>query len=111
MKTRKITAALIFVAAAVLFAGCATHSGVFEQMPATQGWLTLSCEIPQSDVYLDGKLMGKAQEFQGVANCLRTTTGKHTLEVRADGYEPFISEITACDQGQNVQVTLKKKAQ
>jgi hypothetical protein len=45
-------------------------------------------------VYIDGALVGTVDDFDGLVNHLDVEAGAHQLELRADGYEPYSTDIT-----------------
>jgi hypothetical protein len=45
-------------------------------------------------VYLDGALVGVVDEFDGLSDHLEVEAGTHQLEIRADGYETYTTDIS-----------------
>jgi hypothetical protein len=58
---------------------------------------------------VDGALVGTVDEFDGLGHHLEIEAGRHQIELRADGYESYSSEI-AVQAGRTVteRATLKK---
>jgi hypothetical protein len=57
------------------------------------GSVRLKAEPASARVYIDGALAGTVDDFDGLSNHLKLEAGKHQLELRADGYEPYSTEI------------------
>ena len=45
-------------------------------------------------VYVDGALVGTVDEFDGLSDHLEIEAGRHQIELRADGYQSYTSEIS-----------------
>jgi hypothetical protein len=45
-------------------------------------------------VYIDGALVGIVDDFDGLSDHLEIEAGAHQIEIRADGYETYTSDIT-----------------
>ena len=52
-----------------------------------QGNLKLKVKPRSAKVYVDGYLVGTVDEFDGSFQKLALNTGRHKVEVKADGYE------------------------
>jgi hypothetical protein len=46
-----------------------------------------------AEVYVDGALVGKASQFEGVFHKLRLEEGVHRLELRASGYQSLTVNV------------------
>jgi hypothetical protein len=46
-----------------------------------------------AQVYIDGALAGTVDDFNGLSNHLELERGVHQLELRAEGYEVYTTEI------------------
>ena len=57
------------------------------------GSIRLRANPREARVYIDGALAGIVDDFDGLSNHLKLEPGKHQLELRADGYEPYSAEI------------------
>lgn len=44
-------------------------------------------------VYVDGALVGTVDEFDGLSDHLELSAGRHEIELRADGYQSYTSEV------------------
>jgi hypothetical protein len=58
-----------------------------------KGVLHLNIKPYNAEVYIDGGLVGKADQFEGVFHKLRLNEGVHRVELRAPGYEPLIVNV------------------
>ena len=64
-----------------------------DESPVT-GSIRLRVSPRQANVYIDGALVGTADDFDGLTNHLDIEPGTHQLELRAPGYEPFVTNIS-----------------
>jgi hypothetical protein len=55
---------------------------------ADTGALKLKIKPRDAQVFVDGYLAGRVDEFDGMFQKLELDAGGHTLEVKADGYQP-----------------------
>jgi len=78
--------------------------------PENSGSLRIRVNPAQAKVYLDGTLIGTADEFDGLTSHLAAEAGTHQLELRADGYEPFTTTVKV-ESGKTItaRASLKKK--
>ena len=51
--------------------------------------IRLKANVKEAKVYVDGALYGTVDEFDGLGDHLELDGGRHTLELRADGYETY----------------------
>jgi len=58
-----------------------------------KGVLNLDVKPHDAEVYVDGGLVGKANQFQGLFHKLRLEAGVHRVELRAPGYETLIVNV------------------
>jgi len=58
-----------------------------------EGTLRLKVKPRDAMVYVDGYYAGRVDDFDGVFQRLHMDTGPHTIEIRADGYEPLTFNI------------------
>ncbi len=74
------------------------------------GSLRLKVTPNTAQVYVDGEFVGTADEFDGLSDHLKLADGRHKLELRAEGHETYVGQITV-DAGKTLteRVTLKKK--
>jgi hypothetical protein len=62
-----------------------------------------------ASVYIDGALVGKVEEFDGLSDHLELDGGMHQLELRAEGYETYRGQIdVAVGRTLTERVSLKK---
>jgi len=61
------------------------------------GSIRLRVNPRDAKVYVDGALVGVVDEFDGLTNHLDLDPGRHQIEVRATGYESFVTEVTVTD--------------
>jgi hypothetical protein len=58
------------------------------------GSLRLKVKPSHARVYVDGALVGTVDDFDGLAHHLDLEPGRHELEIRADGYAPYTTDVT-----------------
>ena len=58
---------------------------------------------------MDGRVVGKVADFNGLTKHLELTAGVHVIEIRAEGYETYRSKVSVTT-GKTVteRATLKK---
>ena len=82
----------------MLLAGCAAQPAAMKQ--ASEGlaqlearaWssdLTLGCDPPDADVFLDGVPHGTCLDFSGSPRGLSLSEGMHKVEVKKSGFWPY----------------------
>jgi hypothetical protein len=57
------------------------------------GSVRLKVKPRHAQVFVDGGYVGVVDEFDGVFQKLRLEVGPHTIEVRAEGYEPLTFQV------------------
>ena len=73
------------------------------------GSIRLKVNPKTAKVYIDGALAGTADEFDGLGGHLEIAAGPHQLELRAEGFTPFTTQITVkANRTQTERVSLKK---
>jgi len=84
--------------AAALLLGCVAEPAsvrrareVVEGAMARQGDVGLSCEPADAAVEVDGVPRGSCADFAGEGRGLLLGTGMHRLEVKKEGYAPYLS--------------------
>jgi hypothetical protein len=65
--------------------------------PATSGGVSFEIDPPTASVFIDGKYMGTGADFGPNVQPLGLTTGRHRVEIRAEGYESmsFDADVAA----------------
>ena len=60
-------------------------------------WTAVKTDVEPDEaaLYLDGKLIGTADDFDGYPDRLYLGRGRYRLEFRLDGYEPYTTDIDA----------------
>jgi hypothetical protein len=65
----------------------------YSSAPPPTGSVRFRANPSSARVYVDGALAGTVDDFDGLGNHLRLEAGRHFVELRADGYEPYSTEI------------------
>ncbi len=68
--------------------------------------LKVDCQPPEAEVKVDGVLRGSCGLLAAKDVILRLTAGNHSLEVSADGYRSFTSQVFARGMLQRLSVNL-----
>jgi len=75
----------------------------------TFGSLRIKANVSEAKVYVDGALAGVVNEFDGLKDHLELQTGKHSVELRADGYTTVSADVVISkDKTKTVRLELKK---
>jgi hypothetical protein len=72
------------------------------------GSIRLRVNPRDAKVYVDGALVGVVDEFDGLTSHLDLDPGRHQLEVRAAGYETFVTDVVVTD-GKTITTRAKLK--
>jgi PEGA domain len=65
----------------------------YDEPKSMVGSIRLKVNPSSAQVYVDGALVGTADGFDGLSDHLELDGGKHTIELRAEGYETYRGEI------------------
>ena len=73
------------------------------------GSIRVKASPETASVFVDGAVVGRVADFNGLTNHLKLGAGVHLIEIRAEGYETYRSEITVADgKTFTERATLKK---
>jgi hypothetical protein len=73
------------------------------------GSLRIKANVGEAQVFVDGALAGKVDEFDGLKDHLEVDAGKHTIELRADGYSTATADIVVSSgKTRTIRLELKK---
>lgn len=73
------------------------------------GSIRIKADPKTAKVYVNGALVGIVDEFDGLTDHLELEAGAHQLELRAEGYETFITDVTVePDKVRTERISLKK---
>lgn len=74
------------------------------------GSIRLRAEPREAKVYVDGALVGTVDDFDGLRNHLNLEPGRHQIELRADGYQNYTTEVSVAEgKTLTTRASLKKK--
>jgi hypothetical protein len=107
-----LAAALLLVSAASAQAVChcryrsyrsayyrpVTHSAYYRPVYRSaygSAWIKTDVEPDEARVYVDGRLVGTADDFDGFPRMLRVSAGTHRLTFRLSGYAPYTVVVRA----------------
>ncbi len=72
-----------------------------------EGFLTIQAIPDDSDVYVDGQLVGQAGKYERTP--LELSSGTHRIEIRKAGFLPEVREIYAGNQSRHtLKVNLRR---
>ena len=100
---KKIFLPLMLVASIVLLAGCFPKGQVYGV--GNEGGLIFAVNPPEAEVLLDGVVQGRASDFNE-ERYLKVPSGKHQLEIRMPGFEPYRREIYISNSLQRIETAL-----
>jgi hypothetical protein len=73
------------------------------------GNLRLRANPRHAKVYVDGALVGTVDDFDGLTGHLTLDAGPHQIELRADGYQTFSTDVAiAASRTKTERITLKR---
>ena len=96
-----LAAALLLVSAASAQAVChcryrsAYYRSVSHSARYGSAWIKTDVEPDEARVYVDGRLVGTADDFDGFPRMLRVSAGTHRLTFRLSGYAPSTVVVRA----------------
>jgi len=101
---------MIFLIGLIFALGCDLKKETV--MVPSLGRVCFQVEPASADIYLDGKYMGRANEFMANKDCLQLATGRHSLRIENSGFEPYSEEIFVgqADQWVSVRLATEKQA-
>lgn len=98
-------AALLLVSAAPAQAVCHCRhrsyrtayyrSGVYAPAYSRSAWIKTDVEPDEARVYVDGRYVGTADDYDGFPRKLRVSAGTHRLTFRLRGYAPYSVVVNA----------------
>lgn len=101
---RIVALTLIVVVVVGTMGACASRK--VEQV-ADRGLVVFKVEPSNAEVWIDGRKKGKARDFSGRTGVLDLDGGRHTLELRKEGYVTFKKELVVGGGAkQTIRVTL-----
>jgi len=86
------------------------EEGYRESESRRLGSIRLRANPDSAQVFIDGALVGVVDDFNGMSNHLELEGGTHTIELRAEGYQPYTGEINVkVGKTLTERISLKKK--
>ena len=105
----RTVALLLVLGVVVLVASCMTPQAEVKGV-GNEGLVAIFCKPSDALVYVDGQLVGRANQFDGRPGYLQVSSGRHIIEIKKDGYKPFRKEIYASNALIEIRVTLVKES-
>ena len=84
--------ALLILAGLVLTFSCNLLDTGTIMQPGT-GRVCVKAEPASAEVYVDGRLQGKANEFMDNPDCLNLAAGRRHIEITKSGFDNYSSEV------------------
>jgi len=100
----KKVASLILLAALALGLGCEIKNTTV--MQPSVGEVCFQVEPASADVYVDGKFIGRANEFR--EKCLELATGRHHISLVKSGFVSYEEDIYVGQARQFIKTNLGK---
>lgn len=75
----------------------------------SRGDLTLRCEPPDADVYLDGVIQGVCGDFEGSPVGLKVGEGLHQVEVKKEGFWPYTTYFEPSGARATLRIQLRPR--
>jgi len=101
---KKIISAFFIVALALCFSCSQKNSTV---MVPSEGQVCFVVDQKGAEVFVDGKDMGKAEQFKD-PSCLTLTLGKHDIQILKAGFAAYTESIYVGQAKQYVKAMLTK---
>ena len=73
----------------------ASYRPVYRYARYGSAWIKTDVEPDEARVYVDGRLVGTADDFDGFPRMLRVSAGTHRLTFRLSGYAPYTVVVRA----------------
>ena len=73
----------------------ASYRPVYRYARYGSAWIKTDVEPDEARVYVDGRLVGTADDFDGFPRMLRVSAGTHRLTFRLRGYAPYTVVVRA----------------
>lgn len=94
---------LVFVSLA-----CGTPKESTVGVSISNGVLRIVCQPSDAEVFIDEISMGEANIYDGEPGYIKLERGTHTIEIRKEGYAPYVQEVDAGQSLQTLEVTLRR---
>lgn len=89
----------------LLMAGCGVVSQTKSESNA--GALAFDVEPDDAVIYVDGRAIGEAGDFDGEDKVLEIPSGRHKIEIKAEGCRPFYQDIYSSYSTDTIRVRLE----
>ena len=73
-----------------------------------EGLLKIVCDPSSAEVFVDGISMGEANRYDGKPGYIKLESGTHKIEIKKEGYVPYIRDVYASKSLQTIEVTLRR---
>ena len=73
-----------------------------------EGVLKIVCQPSDAKVLIDEVPMGEANIYDGEPGYIKLERGTHTIEIRKEGYAPYVRKVDAGRSLQTLEVTLRR---
>lgn len=109
MKRYYITSLLIILAAFLISSCCGMPKKSVSTV-ANAGFVKITADPEDADVYVNDAHVGKAAEFNGKKQVLELSAGRYKIELKKDGYYNYSREMmVGAGATEDLKVTLEKK--
>ena len=83
---------LVFIIGLLFYYGCCSKTGAV--CAGNGGQVCFKVEPASSEVYVDGRYMGRANEFMEHQGCLDLPVGRHSIRLSHQGFEDYYEDIS-----------------
>lgn len=110
-KMKKIySISLLIILSAFVFSGCFGRPQSELSTVSNSGFLKIIAIPDDAQVYIDGVLTGSARDFDGRVKVLELTSGKHKIELKAQGYYSYSRDVMVGARAtKDFNITLSKE--
>jgi hypothetical protein len=79
--------------------GYSSSGRYYDEEPPSRrvGSLRIKANVKEAKIYIDGVLVGAVDDFDGMTNHLELDAGPHQLEVRAEGYQTLVKDVSVVE--------------
>ena len=110
MNKRNFTFIITILLTVFLMSACCGMPKKSLSTVSNVGDVKITANPESAEVYLDGALVGKAKNFDGSPNVLQLESGRHSIEIKADGYNSYSREMmVGAGATETISVILMKK--
>lgn len=97
----------LLLAASLLAVGCAAPR-TSVQTADEKGTMVFKVKPSETEVSIDGSVVGKARDYDGSAKVMRLNPGAHVVKLSAPGYQDYEKRVYLSDTREVIELQLQK---